>query len=916
MSQEQEIRQLQFEVQQLRQRLEAVQRRLDGLLAAAPPATVGVASPPLLTQPPVIPPPIPQPPAPPSPATAAAVPPVAAPPVLPASGVPPAQPPASLPVAAESLEVRLGTYWLPRLGMALLLLGMVFLVTWGYRYMAPAGKVVLSYACCAALAGLGWWLERRMVALARVLQAGALGLTYFVTYAAHYVDSFRVVHQPAVALAMLAVVVAGIVVLADRRQSPTLAGLALFFGYLTTVSSGVATFTLAANALLVVAALVFLARNRWVPLALGAVLATYVAYALWVWKVSDWRELGRLIFEAGYLDESTFRLRAAFLILYGVLFSAAALVLRREAMSAAERVGLVTLNHALFFVLFSLLLHHAHPGRQWMFQLLFGGTLLLLSAAAYQRERPERSLMDALLLQGLAVATLGLFNYLSGVNLVVVLALESLFLLWLAGAMNSRAVDWLGRATFAAAAVYVWSKLPDWDTPLIVAAGCTAAIGMLCARQVKRLRPGAEAKLCGAAVYFGLLAVGLLLTAVREQLGWAARPWGWLGSALVVAVLGGLLRSRELLWLANVPLAWAHLQFYVALGRLQFRHWPLDQALALVGLTLAFGLAVWSRQRAQRAEQLATVALLPYSLAAIAALLALTFDVWDRPVLVSLLAGQGLVLFAAGLWLNEPALRGPALVPIALAHVVFYLARLDEVVLPLDHSLFLIAITLCCGVLWRGSRAVETTRLLWPFALAAVVVALVTTFDHVPREWWLALFALQALILTLTGTREFVWLALAPVAAGTAGFFFTEAGRLGVPLVAWTNAVAALVLLVAAERCGRRQQVSNQWGRWVVLAATVVTLAAAAKLLTAALVTLGWAVGGFMLLALGFAGRTRPYRIAGLVMLALAVVRAFLYDLAKVETIYRILSFLALGIILLALAFLYTRNRDRLSRWL
>ena len=73
---------------------------------------------------------------------------------------------------------------------------------------------------------------------------------------------------------------------------------------------------------------------------------------------------------------------------------------------------------------------------------------------------------------------------------------------------------------------------------------------------------------------------------------------------------------------------------------------------------------------------------------------------------------------------------------------------------------------------------------------------------------------------------------------------------------------------------------------------------------------------GFALLALGFAYKERLYRIGGLVVLTLSLARAVLYDLSNLETLYRILSFIGLGAILLVLAFLYTRNREKLAKWL
>ena len=80
--------------------------------------------------------------------------------------------------------------------------------------------------------------------------------------------------------------------------------------------------------------------------------------------------------------------------------------------------------------------------------------------------------------------------------------------------------------------------------------------------------------------------------------------------------------------------------------------------------------------------------------------------------------------------------------------------------------------------------------------------------------------------------------------------------------------------------------------------------------------TVSWAVLGFVLLAFGFAIKDRFYRVGGLVSLGFSLTRAVAHDMARVETVYRILSFIGLGVILLVLAFLYARNREKLAKWL
>jgi uncharacterized membrane protein len=62
--------------------------------------------------------------------------------------------------------------------------------------------------------------------------------------------------------------------------------------------------------------------------------------------------------------------------------------------------------------------------------------------------------------------------------------------------------------------------------------------------------------------------------------------------------------------------------------------------------------------------------------------------------------------------------------------------------------------------------------------------------------------------------------------------------------------------------------------------------------------------------------RERMYRWLGLAVLACALGRVVIFDVWKLETIYRILSFMALGIVLLVLGFVYTKYQEKIKEWL
>ncbi|HTS16159.1 MAG TPA: DUF2339 domain-containing protein [Verrucomicrobiae bacterium] len=798
-----EVHQLRGEVQRLRLRLDEVSRRLEQLSRPTAP-------PPLTTEPPLLasaPPPLTEP----EQAAAIVEPPVTSPPVAEAE-----LPPVLSPPPQESFEVRLGTYWLPRIGIAALLTGMVFFAAWVTPRLGIAQKVAVGYLAAIALGVLGMALEKRMPQFARVLLAGSLALAYFVTYAAHFVPGFRVVHSPTVAITMLSVVVLFIIGVAQERQSPALGGMALFFGYYTSVVSGVATFTLASNAVLALAALFFLARNRWVTISYGAVLATYLTYMIWVWKLNEWNNLDHLLFDSGYLTAPEFHLRASFLSLYWLLFILGGLLIRADAMAPAERNGLFTLNNAFFFVLFSLLMHHTYPRAQWQFQFLFAAALLIGSAISCHRYAPERTSFDTLFLQGIGVATLGILSYFKGVQLVAVLALESAFLLVLSRWMKSRWVAWIARAAFSIAGVYAWTKYGNWDNAMLWGVTFTAAVGYVSARLERAAHTDdVMESIHFASLYYAAWATLLLMGVAHEHFEASTLPWVWTLGAVAVAMIAWALRTREIFWASQIPLAWAHTMFYGA--KLDDHPWGGGPSLALVLVTFGFGLFLWRRYR--RTD--------------------------DRP---------------------------------------------------------------------------GATSALWPYSLLAVAAALLATWDHCPDRWQLTAYSVETLALIIAGSLAtesvFAWLSLAPMAVGAASYVFGGPELFSPPGAAWTNLVVSLALFAFAERTLARDTAFAELRLTLMVVLTALALSGLYNLVSAAFLTVAWALLGFVLLAIGFALKQRSYRMAGLAALAFSLARAVLHDMARVETVYRILSFIGLGVILLVLAFLYAKNREKIAKWL
>jgi uncharacterized membrane protein len=85
---------------------------------------------------------------------------------------------------------------------------------------------------------------------------------------------------------------------------------------------------------------------------------------------------------------------------------------------------------------------------------------------------------------------------------------------------------------------------------------------------------------------------------------------------------------------------------------------------------------------------------------------------------------------------------------------------------------------------------------------------------------------------------------------------------------------------------------------------------------TGSVLTVAWGVEAVGLLAAGFALRDRVLRLSGLALFFICTLKLFFWDLRNLDTLPRIVSFIVLGLLLVAVSWVYTRFRDQVQRFL
>ncbi len=149
--------------------------------------------------------------------------------------------------------------------------------------------------------------------------------------------------------------------------------------------------------------------------------------------------------------------------------------------------------------------------------------------------------------------------------------------------------------------------------------------------------------------------------------------------------------------------------------------------------------------------------------------------------------------------------------------------------------------------------------------------------------------------------------AAAAIAAFSAFFFILPEGH--------DHRIVAVAMLIAIH-IGFRLRSNALAAPFHPGAAAILAAALIYQEVSGSMLTIAWGGEALVLLAAGFAARDRWLRLQGLGLFLICVLKLFLYDLRNLDTPYRILSFIALGLILLGVSWIYTRFRAQLQKLL
>ena len=866
------------------------------------------------------------------------------PPPLPARNVTPTAPQKNdTPQSRDQAEFRFGSVWMVRIGILLLLTGLVFLGNYTYEALSlhagPLARLLALVTGSLGLLGAGLWFEKRPQKLhqfGQVLVSGGAAALFYCAYAAHSVPAVRVVESTVAGQILLLGAAAGILALSLLKNSQPLAVLTVVLsGYTAGLNPGGWS-----QVFLAAIAVLLLFRKGWSNVVQGGLSATFLSLA---WMQHQWP----WALQPGSVE--AFWSQAWPVIACWCIFSAGCFL--AKAADGAWRVRVFTANNAALLALTA-------PGAAAVFekggaQFALSLGMVLLGLWGVARRSRLGILESASLAQGLLGLSAGVVMFLGGYHSTLVLALEAAALAELSLRSRQERVLKAGSLLCAAAATGSgwWTSCNSAGSVLwLCVPSAVLLIGTAWRFKHSRglLHPGHWSRFVTPLTAGALLLSFRAATHIESPLG---SPGTLAILALVAACSLPVLRLPELAGPGIGFLIVAQGILLASLG--SATPMGIVPVLSVAIVTLLCPM-VFRKQQAWRfaAEQTDSLCLPPL------ALLTLFLHFWipqflPQPEVGTALLATECAFLAAGifsktLWATRLSVSFAVVGVLNLAIATCSVPHaMGTVPAPLPVALGVALQALIAGILALTgpgtTPAPVWTRFFRGQLWAATILGLLwSLFFLQPGLQFLALTALASLVFWLAAWRQKErWMAWAGslflsvwgamlwrhFALGFAHQLL-PCGTVGRAMAEWirdyltpANWIAPLLLLGCQQIARRRSMpdhLTPAWAHRSLICAGLGMLWWNAHHLVAACqlrvwITVVWSITGAAILAAGFTLKERLYRRLGLGLLGLSVARAFLVDVWRFDTLYRILSFLILGGLLVLFSFLYNRLADRES---
>jgi hypothetical protein len=467
-----------------------------------------------------------------------------------------------------ALEETLGTNWLNKLGITILVLGLALFGIYELGQLGPAGKVGLSYVVSLALLAGGVSFERRerYRVLGHTLIGGGWALLFFTTYALNHVQAMRVMSSENTDLICMLAVALAMVAHTLSYRSQLVTGLAFLLAYTTVSLSHDDVYSLSSGVILAIGLVSIVIKMEWFELEVFGILSSYLNHLYWLYRLLGPEGAHGHAF-------SEYHASTALLLFYWLIFRVSYIVRKAES-PRAEHVSTAAALLNTLLLLGTMKFQSVQPELAFVALLIIGAVEFSLAQLPITKRRREAFIVLSVLGAALMITAVP-FRY-SGNNVAILWLIGGEALL-LAGVLFSEVVF---RRLGLFAGVLVGLHLIGIDF-----------------RQLVAVRENSEELFLAAGVMFALCAtifyLNALLIGKRWRLFFVQAPdsqllcgHSYLGAFAAVSA-GWALCSRD--WTA---LAFAGIMLVLAALGHKFNSPHLQVQYGVIGALAAYRVAV------------------------------------------------------------------------------------------------------------------------------------------------------------------------------------------------------------------------------------------------------------------------------------------------------------------------------------
>lgn len=823
-------------------------------------------------------------------------------------------------------EINFGRVWLVRIGVLLLLTGLIFLSTYAYKNWlfntGPAVRVAFFMVISLALTGLGMWLDswkERFRQYGRVVASGGLAAGYYTIYASHFVPALKLTDNALLAGVLLTLWAGLILAYAVWKKSRVVAVMAIGLAFYGTIVNPSGWLSLFSALLLSSAGIWLMTRFRWVAVGIGTVIAAYVTHAFWL----------------GFYPQATSEaVRFTYLASYWLLFTGALTVPKARMMPEQVQRVFCAINNGAAWCLAAFTVPFMTPHEEigWI-SIVIGTLFMLLAAIARTGKIGDRSLTVVFGYQGVLIASLGILLEATGYTRFLMLAVEAYILLAGARHFGGTLARALSAVAFFGALIMA---LPAMNGGALAPWPSYAALALVSAAYTALVRhDGTGMKTSGGSNKAGVLVPPIFLAMITWLIALFGvfNPWQypsainglWLTVNAVMLSYFFVKHPRWQAWVSDLAAAsifaalaaaWWYLGGYPELAVYQ-------SVLPLLGAAAFWYMSpqlvqVWDNLT-EHDQKSGNPALEWIFSVLFWVMMATTLSQHMESDASWMLAGG--LLAISGNAVAQLTRRISILIPALLFHLGALLALVvygnSEPGLGWAPAVLLLTHLALVDTRWSNLAKIHLRPILAPALVAAVSIHAFQEFDR------------PDLILTALGLAMIIWAyrrrdTAFAIAGGALSLLIACAGTLVIHGGQdWLRYLPIAAALVTHALLWLQSHGDNRWKptRVLLLTTGLIALFFSASIhvqqsFDGSGLAICWALLATLLFCAGLAIRCRPYRLIGLYWLAAAVLHVVFIDVLKMETLGRILSFIVLGLILLALGFLYNRFQETIRKFL